>query len=67
MRKIYWKQISLLGTTMGSPADWSAMLAFVGLHGIKPVISDVLPFERATDGFDLLERGGGFGKVVVRF
>jgi NADPH:quinone reductase-like Zn-dependent oxidoreductase len=66
LRKIFWKQISLLGTTMGSPADWSAMLAFVARHGIKPVISDVLAFERGPEGFDLMERGGGFGKVVIR-
>lgn len=65
LRKVFWKQISLLGTTMGSPADWSAMLAFVARHGIKPVISDVLPFERGPEGFDLIERGG-FGKVVIR-
>jgi zinc-binding alcohol dehydrogenase/oxidoreductase len=66
LRKIFWKQISVLGTTMGSPADWSAMLEFVARHGIKPVISDLLPLERATEGFDQMERGGGFGKVVVR-
>lgn len=66
LRKIFWKQISLLGTTMGSPADWSAMLAFVGRHRIEPVISDILTLDRATEGFDQMERGGGFGKVVVR-
>ena len=66
LRKVFWRQISLLGTTMGSPADWSAMTAFVERHGLKPVISVVLPFERAPEGFDLMERGGQFGKIVIR-
>ena len=29
LRKIFWRQLSLLGTTMGSPADWAAMVAYV--------------------------------------
>ncbi len=66
LRKVFWKQVSILGTTMGSPADWAAMLAFVGRHGLRPVISDVFPFERGAQAFDLMERGGQFGKIVVR-
>jgi NADPH:quinone reductase-like Zn-dependent oxidoreductase len=66
MRKVFWRQISLLGTTMGSPADWQAMTAFVARHRLKPVISEVLPLERANDAFALMERGGQFGKIVVR-
>lgn len=66
MRKIFWRQLSLLGTTMGSPADWSAMIAFVARHQIKPVVSEVFPLERAGEAFSLMERGGQFGKIVVR-
>ncbi len=66
LRKIFWRQISLLGSTMGSPADWSAMTAFVARHRLKPVVSDVLPLERAGEAFDLMEAGRQFGKIVVR-
>ncbi|HEY0967742.1 MAG TPA: zinc-binding dehydrogenase [Opitutaceae bacterium] len=66
LRKIFWRQLSLLGTTMGSPADWTAMTAFVGLHRIKPVISDVFPLDRVSEAFALMERGEQFGKIVVR-
>ncbi len=66
MRKIFWRQISLLGTTMGSPADWAAMMSFVGSHRLRPVISEVFERERAADAFALMERGGQFGKIVVR-
>lgn len=66
MRKIYWKQLSILGSTMGTPGDWRAMNDFVSRHTLRPVISDVFPFERAVEAFDLMERGGQFGKIVVR-
>jgi len=66
LRKVFWRQISLLGTTMGSPADWSAMTAFVEGHRLKPVISDVYPLDRGPEAFELMERGGQFGKIVLR-
>jgi NADPH:quinone reductase-like Zn-dependent oxidoreductase len=66
LRKIFWRQISLLGTTMGSPADWAAMTAFADRHKLKPVVSHVFPFGRAPEAFDLMERGGQFGKIVIR-
>jgi NADPH:quinone reductase-like Zn-dependent oxidoreductase len=66
MRKIFWRQISLLGSTMGSPADWQAMLQYFEQHRLKPVVSDVIPFDRAGEAFDLMERSGQFGKIVVR-
>ncbi len=66
LRKIFWRQVSLLGSTMGSPADWAAMSAFVDRHAIRPVVSEVFSFERAAEAFELMERGGQFGKIVVR-
>lgn len=66
MRKIFWRQLSLFGTTMGSPADWCAMTEFVARHRITPVVSEVFPFARAAEAFALMERGGQFGKIVVR-
>lgn len=65
MRKLFWKQISLLGTTMGSPADFKAMTELVTAKAIHPVVSEVFPFDRVADAFSLMERGGQFGKIVV--
>lgn len=64
-RRIFWKQLSLLGTTMGSPADFAAMTEFVTRKAIHPVISEVFPFDRVNDAFALMERGEQFGKIVV--
>jgi zinc-binding alcohol dehydrogenase/oxidoreductase len=66
LRKVFWKQLSILGTSMGSAADWRAMTAFVDHHALRPVISDVFPFARAVEAFELMERGGQFGKIVIR-
>ncbi len=65
VRKIFWKQLSLLGTTMGSPADFKAMTDFVTAKAIHPVVSEVFPLDRAAEAFALMERGGQFGKIVV--
>ncbi|MGA9451492.1 MAG: zinc-binding dehydrogenase [Verrucomicrobiia bacterium] len=65
-RKIFWRQISVLGTTMGSPTDFAAMMDLVTSKAIHPVISEVFPLDRAGDAFALMERGGQFGKIVVR-
>jgi len=65
MRKVFWRQISILGTTMGSPADWAAMISFVSLHQLKPVVSAVFPLAQAGEAFALMEQGAQFGKIVV--
>jgi NADPH:quinone reductase-like Zn-dependent oxidoreductase len=66
LRKVFWKQLSILGSTMGSPADWAAMTGFLERHVLKPVVSDVFEFDRGAEAFALMERGGQFGKIVVR-
>lgn len=65
MRKVFWRQISLLGTTMGSPTDWGSMTQYISMRQLRPVISDVFPFGRAAEAFALMERGGQFGKIVL--
>ena len=67
LRKVFWRQLSLLGTTMGSPADWRAMLGFVERHRIVPVVSAVFPLSRVGEAFALMERGGQFGKIGISF
>jgi NADPH:quinone reductase-like Zn-dependent oxidoreductase len=66
LRKIFWRQLSLLGTTMGSPGDWEAMTAFVERQRLRPVVSEVFAFEQAAAAFALMEAGGQFGKIVIR-
>lgn len=66
MRKVFWRQLSLLGTTMGSPDDWAAMVNFVTECQIQPVVSATFELDEAGAAFDLMERGGQFGKIVLK-
>lgn len=65
-RKIFWKQLSLLGTTMGSPADFSGMLALVEAQQIRPVIDSVSPLEDAEKTLRKMDASSQFGKIVLK-
>jgi NADPH:quinone reductase-like Zn-dependent oxidoreductase len=65
MRKCFFRQINLLGTTMGSPADFAGMIAMVQWHKIVPVVDHVFPLERADDALRHMEAGRQFGKIVL--
>lgn len=65
MRKVFWRHLSVLGSTMGSPADWTAMVAFVAEKRIRPVVGDVYALGQAGEAFARMERGEQFGKIVV--
>ena len=64
--KIFWKQASILGTTMGSPMDFEQMLAFVKEHKIEPVIDKIFPMIDSELAFKQMENHEQFGKIVIR-
>jgi NADPH:quinone reductase-like Zn-dependent oxidoreductase len=64
-RPIFWKQISILGTTMGSPEDFAAMLQFVAIRELHPIVSHTFPLSAVADAFTLMEHGGQCGKIVL--
>ncbi|MEH6304455.1 zinc-binding dehydrogenase [Olivibacter sp. CPCC 100613] len=65
-RKIFWKQLSILGSTMGSPKDFHDMLAFVNKHLAKPVIDAIFPLAHAEEALRKMDRSEQFGKLVLR-
>jgi NADPH:quinone reductase-like Zn-dependent oxidoreductase len=66
VRRIFWKQLNILGSTMGSPADFAAMVAFVNTHSIRPVIDKVFPLAEGEDALRRMENAQQFGKIVLR-
>lgn len=64
-RGIYWRQISIHGTTMGSPREMEALLEHVREASWRPVIDSVQPLERVADAFRRLDSGERIGKVVL--
>jgi zinc-binding alcohol dehydrogenase/oxidoreductase len=65
MQIVFWKQISILGSTMGSPDEFEAMLSFVQKHRIVPIVDSVFPLKDGARAFEKLNLGGQFGKVVL--
>ena len=65
LRRIFWKQLNVLGSTMGSPEDFAAMVSFVSKREIRPVVDSIFPPEDGEAAFELMEEGGQFGKIVI--
>jgi NADPH:quinone reductase-like Zn-dependent oxidoreductase len=64
LSRIFFLQLSVLGTTMGSRDQLGRLLRFCEQTGIRPVIDRTLPLTKARDGFAALLSGEVFGKVV---
>ncbi len=67
LRRIFWNQLRIQGSTMGSDSDFAAMVAFVSQHRLVPAVDSVRPFDQALDAFDRMAAGGQSGKLVIRF
>lgn len=64
--RIFWKNLSILGTTMGTNEEFAAMLRFAEAHTIRPVIDTCYPSLRhAQEAFDYMASGRQFGKIVL--
>ena len=67
LRKCFFRQINILGTTMGSPEDFSGMTRFVGTHKITPVVDKAFPLDAADAALRHMESGTQFGKIGLTF
>jgi NADPH:quinone reductase-like Zn-dependent oxidoreductase len=65
IRMLFWKQLSILGSTMGSPAEFREVMRLVFAGALKPVIHEVLPLADAARAHEMLEAGSVFGKLVL--
>lgn len=65
LRHIFFRQVEVLGSTMGSKADLLTLLGHVEAGRLNPVVHEVLPLARAADAHRILEERRGFGKVVL--
>ena len=66
LRALYWNQLTIMGSTMGSNEDFRQMLAAVTVAKLKPVIDSVEPLENVRKAMGRMEAGGQFGKIVLR-
>ncbi len=65
IRVVFWKQLSILGSTMGKPAEFREVMGLVFARRLRPIIHEVLPLDQARRAHEMLEGGGVFGKLVL--
>ena len=66
LQALYWNQLTIMGSTMGSHEDVRLMIRAVATAGLKPVIDSVQPLENAADAMGRMEAGEQFGKIVLK-
>jgi NADPH:quinone reductase-like Zn-dependent oxidoreductase len=65
VRRIFWKQLSVLGSTMGTRDDFAAMIACCVSRALTPIVDVVLPLSNAAEAHQRMETGAQFGKIVL--
>ncbi|HLF17146.1 MAG TPA: zinc-binding dehydrogenase [Candidatus Thermoplasmatota archaeon] len=66
LRLVFWKQLSILGSTMGVPQDLRDALKMVERGQLRVVVDSVWPLEKIREAQERVERAGQFGKVVLQ-
>jgi NADPH:quinone reductase-like Zn-dependent oxidoreductase len=65
-QKIFWKQLTILGSTMGSDIDFIKMIHFINQHQITPVIDEVFPLKEGNQAFIKMEKSEQLGKILLQ-
>ena len=66
VQSVYWKQVDILGTSMGSPRDFAALLEHSRRQRWAPLVDSHLPARRHQLAYDRLDAPDRVGKVVLR-
>ncbi|MGD1997125.1 MAG: zinc-binding dehydrogenase [Anaerolineae bacterium] len=65
IRYIFGKQISIIGSTMGTHQDFRDVMELMWAGKLKPVVDRVMPLSEGKRAFEMLEQGEQFGKIVL--
>jgi len=65
LNRIFFLQLRVIGSTMGTREELERLIRFCEITGVRPVVDTVLPLEQARDGFAKLEQGDVVGKIVL--
>jgi NADPH:quinone reductase-like Zn-dependent oxidoreductase len=65
LHRIWWKQLTILGSTMGTRADFAAVYDLVASGRARPVVDEVFPLEEIRAAHERLEAGEQLGKIVL--
>ena len=65
LNRVFFLQLSIVGSTMGTQAELAELLSFMAEHDVRPVIDRVLPMADAAEAFALMHAGDVHGKLVL--
>jgi NADPH:quinone reductase-like Zn-dependent oxidoreductase len=65
LHRIWWKQLTIYGSTMGTKADFEGAYELIKSGRARPVVDTVIPLEDARIAHERLEAGDQFGKIVL--
>jgi NADPH:quinone reductase-like Zn-dependent oxidoreductase len=65
LHRIWWKQLTILGSTMGTKEDFDALYELVASGRVKPVVDEVFPLAQAAAAHERMEAGEHVGKIVL--
>lgn len=65
IRRIFWKQITVMGSTMGTNAEFIEMLKWFESGAISPIVDCVYPLAQASEAHRRMEQAEQFGKIVL--
>jgi zinc-binding alcohol dehydrogenase/oxidoreductase len=66
LHRVWWKQLSVLGSTMGTPDDFKGAYDLIASGRARPVVDQVFPLADARAAHERLEAGAQLGKIVLR-
>ena len=65
IRFIFFKQLHIIGSTMGTPMEFDRVMKLVWSGKLNPVIDRQIPLSDGREAYQLMERGEQFGKIVL--
>ncbi|HEY2074450.1 MAG TPA: zinc-binding dehydrogenase [Gaiellaceae bacterium] len=65
LHRIWWKQLTILGSTMGTKADFEGAYELIATGRARPVVDEVVPLEEIRAAHARLEAGEQLGKIVL--
>ena len=65
LRYLYWRQLSVLGSTMANRREFEEVMKLVFMGRLKPIVDREFPLRKARDAHEYLEKSEQFGKVVL--
>ena len=66
IRRIFWNQLKIFGSTLGSREEFRQLLTFMQNSGVRPIIDQLFPLKEAAEAQRRLEQARQFGKIVLQ-